>query len=87
MSSLLSHGEDDTVDKQLIKEEIRDTKRKISKYEAKDTCDIDKTNLFWKTLPQKSYVKKGNKKNQREKEGTKAKDCLSICISTTIVGS
>lgn len=62
------HGEAGGVDKDAIADEISDLRKVVAEYDPENVYNMDETGLFFKCLPNRSYVKR---KDVKEARGTK----------------
>ena len=67
--------------------EIAILREKIKKYDPNNVYNMDETGLFFKVLPNRSYVKEKDCKNARGTKLMKAKDCLTIFFTTNAIGT
>lgn len=81
------HGEACGVEKDAIADEISDLCKVVAEYDPENVCNMDETGLFFKCPPNRTYV---NRKDIKEARGTKlmkAKDCVTIYVTTNATGN
>ena len=83
--SVALHGEAGSVDIQAIWPEIDSLKAKIATYNLDNVYNMDETGLFFKCLPNCSYVEQKDSKLSRGTKQMKAKDrvTLYVCVNAT----
>lgn len=78
-----SYGEADAVPQKVIDDWMKKLPNIISGYSMSDIFNADELGLFWKLLPSKSYVMKGDK----FKSGKRSKERVSVLLASNSNGS
>ncbi len=81
------HGEAGSVEADLVADNIAKLKVEINKYDVENVYNMDETGLFYKLLPNCSYVKPEHRKDAREIKLMKAKDRVTLFIATNATGN
>jgi len=81
------HGEAGSVDVDKAAPQIEEICTLITEYDIDHVYNMDETGLFFKCLPNRSYLKKGDYKNARGNKLMKAKDRVTIYVCTNADGS
>ena len=81
------HGEAGSVDVDKATPKIDKICTLIAEYDLDCVYNMDETGLFFKCLPNRSYLKKGDYKNARGNKLMKAKDRVTIYVCTNADGS
>ena len=69
LNSKVSDREAGSVDVEGAKEQTQSTRQRLSKYQAENIYNVDKTTLFCKQLPRRSYILASE--NMEKLQGTK----------------
>lgn len=80
--SIALHGEAGSVDIKSVQPAITKLRDKIKEYDPDHVYNMDETGLFFKVLPNRSYVKKSEIKSARGTKLMKAKDRVTLYITT-----
>ena len=81
------HGEAGSVDVETAMPKIREIRKLITEYELDNVYNMDETGLFFKCLPNRSYVKKEDSKDARGTKLMKAKDRVTVYVCTNATGT
>ena len=81
------HGEAGAVDIAAVESEIQKIRELIKEYGEEYVYNMDETGLFFKLLPNRSYVKKEHSKTARGTKHMKAKDRVTLYIATNATGT
>ena len=85
--SKVLHGEAGGVDKDAIAGEISDLRKLVAEYDPENVYNMDETGLFFKCLPNRSYVDEENIKEARGTKLMKAKDRVTVYVTTNATGN
>lgn len=85
--SIALHGEAGSVDIEAVQPQISELRELINKYDLDHVYNMDETGLFYKVLPNRSYVKKSESKTSRGTKLMKAKDRVTLYITTNADGT
>jgi hypothetical protein len=81
------HGEAGSVELNLVANDIAKLRVEINKYDVENVYNMDEMGLFYKLLPNRSYVKVKDHKNGRGLKMMKAKDRVTLFIATNATGN
>ena len=81
------HGEAGGADVDAVQAEIDSLREKIKQYSPANVYNMDETGLFFKALPNRSYLKKKDTKNARGTKLMKAKDRVTLYVTTNADGT
>eukprot|EP00984_Skeletonema_dohrnii_P031549 scaffold24154_cov78-Skeletonema_dohrnii-CCMP3373.AAC.1 len=81
------HGEAGSVDVEACTPKIEEICTLIAEYDLDHVYNMDETGLFFKCLPNRSYVKKEHYKNARGTKLMKAKDRTTVYVCTNASGT
>lgn len=81
------HGEAGSVDVELVTDDIAKLRDEIKKYDINNVYNMDETGLFYKLLPNRSYVKAKDCKTARGLKLMKAKDRVTLFVCTNANGT
>ena len=81
------HGEAGSVQADLVADDIAKLKVEINKYDVENVYNMDETGLFYKLLPNRSYVKPEHRKDALGIKLMKAKDRVTLFIATNATGN
>jgi hypothetical protein len=84
--SIALYGEAGLVDIEAVQPLIVQLQELIKTYHIDHVHKIDETGLFFKVLPNRSYVKKSELETARGTKLMKAKDCVTLYITTNADG-
>lgn len=87
LKSIALHGQAGSVDHAAIKEGMKQLRRNLQSYELDCIYNMDETGLFYKLLPKRSYVFREDTRNVRGTKAMKAKDRITLIITTNASGS
>lgn len=81
------HGEAGSVEVELVADEISKLRDEIKKYNLNNVYNMDETGLFFKLLPNRSYIKEKDRKQARGIKMMKAKDRATLYVATNATGT
>ena len=81
------HGEAGAVDINAIEPEIQKIREKIAEYDEDNVYNMDETGLFFKCLPNRSFVRANDAKTARGTKLMKAKDRITLYVTTNATGT
>jgi hypothetical protein len=81
------HWEAGSVEVDLVPDNIAKLRVEINKYGAENVYNMDETGLFYKLLPNRSYVKPEHHKDACGIKLMKAKDRVTLFIATNATGN
>ena len=81
------HGEAGSVDVEAVEPEIEKVRKKIREYDLDNVYNMDETGLWFKLLPNRSYIKADEAKTARGTKNMKVKDRVTIFVTTNATGT
>lgn len=88
MRSIRLHGEAGSVDPVAIEARMAELRTELRPYRPANIFNCDETGLFFKLLPKRTYLERGeSKKLTRGTKDMKAKDRLTLLVCTNAIGT
>lgn len=87
LKSVTLHGQAGSVDHKKIEQGMKQLRKDLQPYSLDRIYNMDETGLFYRLLPRKSYVFRENRHTVRGIKGMKAKDRITLIITTNADGS
>ena len=81
------HGEAEEVDTEGLEPEIQKLHDIIAEYDLDNVYNIDETGLFFKLLPNRSYIEVEKARAARGSKLMKAKDRVTLYVATNATGT
>lgn len=81
------HGEAGSVEVELVADDITKLREEVKKYDLNNVYNMDETGLFFKVLPNRSYIKEKDCKQARGIKMMKAKDRVTLYVATNATGT
>ena len=81
------HGEAEEVDIEGLEPEIQKLRDLIVEYDLDNVYNMDETGLFFKLMPNRSYVKVEMARAARGSKFTKANDRVTLYVATNATGT
>lgn len=87
LRSKVLHGEAGSVDVDAVSDDIKNIVNIIKRYKLDNVYNTDETGLFFKCLPNRSYVDNESAKDARGTKAMKAKDRVTLYVCTNATGT
>lgn len=87
LKNFTPHAEAGSVDPTVVREGIIKLRNQLYDYEAPNIYNMNETALFYRLLPKKTYVFRGEDGKVRGVKGMKVKDRITLIVATNADGS